>query len=180
MTASTRAGRGPAHPRPDPQAAGPAEMREFMTAFPTGVAIVAAVAADGRPRGMTCTSMCSVSLAPPTLLVCLREGSPTLQAVLHRRAFAVNLLDEAGRATAELFASGSPDRFDRTPWSMDAHAGGPHLLGPSHAVADCRLVRAQTVRSHRVLFGEVTRVRTEPTGTPLLYGYRRYGRWPAQ
>jgi flavin reductase (DIM6/NTAB) family NADH-FMN oxidoreductase RutF len=40
---------------------------------------------------MTCSSVSCVSLEPPTLLVCLRQGSPTLKATLGAETFAVNL-----------------------------------------------------------------------------------------
>lgn len=41
---------------------------------------------------MTCLSLCSVNVDPPTLLVCLRAQSPTLVAILRCGTFATNLL----------------------------------------------------------------------------------------
>src|SRR4051794_32353003 len=117
----------------------PLDFRSFMAGFPTGVAVVATVAAGGAPRGMTCSSVCSVTLSPPTLLVCLRAASPTLDAVLDRATFAVNLLHEQAQPVAQLFASGSVDRFDRVRWRSESTDGGPHLLDDAHAVADCRV-----------------------------------------
>ncbi|MGH3862160.1 flavin reductase family protein [Actinokineospora sp.] len=35
-----------------------------MATFPTGVTVVTALAPDGRPWGMTCSSVCSVTLRP--------------------------------------------------------------------------------------------------------------------
>ncbi|MFE5597687.1 flavin reductase family protein [Streptomyces coelicoflavus] len=97
---------------------GPDGMRQLMAAFPTGVGIVTAFDAEARPWGMTCTSLASVTLEPPTLLICLRKGSPTLDAVLTAGEFAMNLLHRGARSTAELFASGAPDRFDRVEWTV--------------------------------------------------------------
>ena len=156
----------------------PVDLRPFFATFPTGVGVITALASDGRAWGMTCTSMCSVTLRPPTLLACLRRGSPTLDAVLASDAFALNLLHEDGRPTAELFASGAVDRFARVAWDVPAGGGGPHLVEDAHAVADCRVARTQVVGDHVVVFGEVRRVthREEPP-RPLLYGLRRYGRW---
>ncbi len=155
------------------------DLRAFMRTFPTGVAIVATLGVDGVPRGMTCTSMCSVSLAPPIVLVCLREGSPTLDAVLASGTFALNLIHEEGRGAAELFASGLPDRFERIRWVMDADAAGPHLPDDAHAVADSRVLRSELLGDHRVVYGQVDRVVTRPDPRPLMYGFRRYGRWSA-
>jgi flavin reductase (NADH) len=90
--------------------------RDFMSMFPTGMALVTAVDLYGVPHGMTCTALASVTLCPPTLLVCLNSGSGTLAAVRARGIFAVNLLDSGGRGAAELFGSAAGDRFRRVLW----------------------------------------------------------------
>jgi len=175
MTSSAR----PSPPASPPAAVGPVDIRPLMTAFPTGVTVVTALGAGDRPWGMTCSSLCSVSLAPPVVLVCLRRGSPTLEAVLHRGSFAVNLLQAGSRPVAELFASSAADRFDRVPWTVEDGAAGPHLVGSSHSIADCRLLAEQVVGDHAVLLAGVEAVRLCQQPDPLLYGLRRYARWPA-
>lgn len=154
------------------------DLRPFMAGFPTGVAIVSAFDSDDQPWGMTCTSLCSVSLNPPTLLVCLREGSPTLRAVVASGTFSVNLLAHHARNTASLFASGTPDRFDRVTWHRPHPAAGPHLRNDAHAIADCRVGRHLPAGDHVVVFGEVTRTDLTSAADPLLYGQRDYAVWP--
>lgn len=156
----------------------PADLRTLMAAFPTGVSVVTATGRDGSSWGMTCTSLCSVSLDPPVLLVCLRFGSPTLSAVVDSGRFAVNLLHEQARSTAELFASGDPDRFERVVWQAGAGAAGPHLTHSSHTVADCLVISAQPVGDHAVVLGEVEVVTVVRDRRPLLYGLRHYASWP--
>jgi flavin reductase (DIM6/NTAB) family NADH-FMN oxidoreductase RutF len=152
----------------------------MMAGFPTGVAIVTTTKPDGRPWGMTCSSVCSVTTEPPTLLVCLRRESPTLAALLRQRSFAVNLLHESARDVAELFASGTADRFDRVRWRSDPASGGPHLVEHSHVIGDCRVSGTELVGDHIVVFGEVLRVTHQPPRrSPLLYGMRGYASWPA-
>jgi amino acid adenylation domain-containing protein len=159
----------------------PAEFRTLMASFPSGVTIVTAAGGDGRPHGMTCSSLCSVAMTPPTLLVCLRDGSPTLDAVLARAAFTVNLLHGRARPAADLFASGKPDRFDRVTWRHDDAAAGPHLIEHAHVIADCDVSGTALVGDHVVVFGTVVRVsrgvNDEPI--PLLYGLRQYSSWAA-
>jgi flavin reductase (NADH) len=155
----------------------PAGFRNAMAAFPTGVCVVTAFDHTGHPRGMTCSSLCSVSMDPPTLLVCLRAGSPTLAAIEDRGRFAVNLLHHGGQGTAELFASGEPSRFDRVRWQAPTGAA-PHLLDDAHAVADCLMTATQLVGDHVVVYGEVLDVIHRPQHRPLLYGLRRYTAWP--
>lgn len=152
----------------------------LMASFPTGVAILTTFGPDGTARGMTCSSVCSVTLTPPTLLVCVRGGSRTLDSILLRSAFAVNLLHNGAAATATLFASGAPDRFEAVRWQIDPDAAGPHLTDDAHAVAHCQVTRTQPVGDHVVVFGEAYRIRRHTARwQPLLYGMRHYAAWPA-
>jgi flavin reductase (DIM6/NTAB) family NADH-FMN oxidoreductase RutF len=163
--------------RPPPRPPVEVDLRRLMAGFPTGVAIVTALDRDGGCRGMTCSSVCSVALDPPTLLVCLREGSPTLAAVLDSGEFAVNLLQAGAQDTAALFASGTPDRFDRVRWRTPGGSSGPHLVDDAHTTADCRVIRTDLVGDHRVVLGEVLEVVQRQEPQPLLYGLRRYAGW---
>ncbi|GIJ24440.1 flavin reductase family protein [Micromonospora lutea] len=154
----------------------PAQFRSLMASHPAGVAIVTTTALNGVPWGMTCSSVCSVALKPPTLLVCLRAASPTLAALLAVSTFAVNLLRDQGERAAQLFASGAPDRFEQIDWAPDPDSGMPHLIDDAHTAADCRVSNALPVGDHVVVFGTVLRVRTHAVApvSPLLYGMRRY------
>jgi flavin reductase (DIM6/NTAB) family NADH-FMN oxidoreductase RutF len=155
----------------------PVDTRLLWAGFPTGVSIVTALDRDDRPWGMTCTSLCSVSLDPPVLLVCLRCGSPTLNAVRDRDMFAVNLLHDQAQPTAELFASGVPDRFDHIGWRTGDRTAGPHLVNSAHTIADCAVIDAKVVGDHCVLMAQVRSVTRLNTHQPLLYGLRRYATW---
>jgi flavin reductase (DIM6/NTAB) family NADH-FMN oxidoreductase RutF len=153
--------------------------RAFMATHFAGVAIVTTTAADGTPWGMTCSSVCSVALEPPTLLVCLRATSPTLGALLETKGFVVNLLRVHAEPVAALFASGAPDRFEKVQWAADPDFGMPHLTADAHTAANCRVSDTMPVGDHVVVLGEVQRIHThtvEPV-SPLLYGKRRY--WSA-
>jgi flavin reductase (NADH) len=156
----------------------PNEFRSLMSEFPSGVAIVTTMDDQGRPWGMTCSALCSLTPSPPTLLVCLRAESPTLDAILRRGTFAVNLLHSGAQSAAELFSSTTsvPERFESIAWS--AGCSGPHLTRHAHAIADCRVARTADGGSHLVLFGEVGGVTQQQGHTPLLYGRRQYHAWP--
>ncbi|MCX4849545.1 flavin reductase family protein [Streptomyces sp. NBC_00893] len=156
----------------------PADIRPLMAGFPTGVSIVTSTTAEGRPWGMTCSSLCSVSLDPPVLLVCLNSASLTLEAVRSSGTFAVNLLHAQGQSTAELFAWGAQDRFDRVEWRGGAGRAGPHLHRAAHTVADCSVISDQTVGDHAVIMGKVVAVTSLCEPKPLLYGLRRFNTWP--
>ncbi len=155
----------------------PVDMRPLMAGFPSGVVVTTALHPDGQPWGMTCTSLCGVSLEPPILLVCLRCGSSTLDALSASRSFAVNLLHDQARAVAELFASGAADRFARVRWTGGGDTAGPHLLDAAHTIADCTVLDDSVVGDHAVVMGRVRAIHQLRPQRPLLYGLRRYATW---
>ncbi|WP_164414841.1 flavin reductase family protein [Streptomyces salinarius] len=144
-----------------------------MSSFFTGVTIVTAVDADGRPHGLTCSSLTSVTLTPPTLQVCLHTGSGTLAALRDQGAFAVNLLHQGGVGTAEVFASARPDRFELAAWRRSPRQGLPWLHEVSYALAECRVAGTLEVGDHMMVLGEVVGI-DNGTGRPLLYGRRAF------
>ncbi|MFG2092738.1 flavin reductase family protein [Streptomyces sp. NPDC048612] len=151
--------------------------RSLMGAFPTGVAVITTYGTDDRPRGLTCSSLASVTTAPPTLSVWLTTRGETLQALRAYGAFAVNLLHERGQRAAEVFAHPVADRFARVGWRRAPDAGLPWLADDAFAVAECRVTQLVEVSDHTLVLGAVTGV-TQEAGTPLLYGARRFASWP--
>jgi flavin reductase (NADH) len=154
----------------------PARFRDLMSTFPTGVAVITATDRDAVQHGLTCTSLCPVTLRPPTLLVCLNRSSGTLRAVRESGSFAVNLLHERGRGAAEVFSSAAPDRFSRVSWRPSPCVGQPWLVEDAFAVAECRVVKLSVVGDHAMVLGELAHVE-QSSDVPLLYGMRRFASW---
>ena len=71
-----------------------------MGRFATGVTLVTARDAAGRPAAATANAVTSLSLDPPLLLVCLARTSLTLGAIGASGRFAVNLLGAGHRDAA--------------------------------------------------------------------------------
>jgi flavin reductase (DIM6/NTAB) family NADH-FMN oxidoreductase RutF len=154
----------------------PADFRALMSEFPSGVAVVTTLEPDGTPRGTTCTALTAVTAEPPTLLVCLDNASATLAAVRTIGCFAVNLLHDGGRGAAETFAARVPDRFARATWRPGPLLGLPRLVDDALASAECLVSGMHVVGDHTIVLGRVCDV-APASGTPLLYGRRRFSRW---
>ncbi|CAL9674505.1 Flavin reductase (NADPH) (plasmid) [Streptomyces sp. enrichment culture] len=151
--------------------------RDMMASFPTGVSVVTACDVGGAPRGMTCSSLCSLSVDPPTLLICLRTESPTLAAVRTSGSFAVNLLHGGAEQVAALFASGAPDRFDRVAWRPAGLTRSPALIEAAHSIAECAVDRTYPAGDHVIVVGTMHTVERLRQDSALLYGFRRYVEW---
>src|SRR5437764_11071491 len=81
----------------------PAMFREAMSRLGAAVHVLT-TAGPGGKAGTTATAVCSVSDAPPTLLVCLNRRSQTNPLVVENGVFCVNPLGAAGGGIADIFA----------------------------------------------------------------------------
>lgn len=158
----------------------PLTFRQIMSAFPTGIAVVTSYDAGGTPRGLTCSALCSVSMDPPLLLLCVNGSSGSLQAIRASNGFVVNFLREGRDWLSQLFASPSPDKFAQVKWRRSATTGLPWLEEDTIAHADCRLVSDIEAGDHSILIGVLVSG-SPPLNSvqPLLYWQRRYASWPA-
>ncbi|WKD32286.1 flavin reductase family protein [Streptomyces xanthophaeus] len=153
--------------------------RALFGAHPAGVCVVTAVGGDGRPSGLTISAVCSVSRTPPLLLICVDNGSRTLDAIRHAGAFAVNFLAAGQERLADHFAGKGADKFAGVDWRPSEHALGAPLLPTAQvsAFAECRVRQEIAAGDHRVLLGEI-----EDAGVsghaPLVYHRRDYVRLP--
>ncbi|MDH6139916.1 MULTISPECIES: flavin reductase family protein [Kitasatospora] len=162
----------------DQAAATPEAFRSWMSWYPTGVTVVTTADRAGTPYGMTCSSLTSVALEPPTLAVCLRTDALTWRVIERRGAFAVNLLHDDAQRAAELFASPVADRFAEVDWRPSA-TGLPQLAGEAFGYAECEVAGTAEVGDHTVVLGRVTRLQGGG-GFPLLHRHRSYGTWLAR
>jgi flavin reductase (NADH) len=151
--------------------------RDLMRVFPTGVAVVTTIDAEGRPRGMTCSSLTSISVAGRVLAVGLTSTGTTCHAVRWNGAFAVNLLHVQGEGAARLFSTKNEDRFSQIAWDRSPATGLPWLTEHAFATAECRVAGLFEIGDHTLVVGEVIGVQ-QTVGTPLLYGDRGYAAWP--
>jgi flavin reductase (DIM6/NTAB) family NADH-FMN oxidoreductase RutF len=152
--------------------------RALMAGFPSGVVVVTARSTSGEPLGLTCSSLCSVSLDPPLLLVCIANGSRTLTAVTSSGMFAVNLLHCEGQRAARVFSTATPDRFAAVSWSPTSGVGLPCLDRDAHAFAECRVHMVSVAGDHTIVVGRVLSAASLSATPPLLYGRWEYAAWP--
>jgi flavin reductase (DIM6/NTAB) family NADH-FMN oxidoreductase RutF len=154
----------------------PDDYRDFMSRFPTGVAVVTATDRAGIPWGCTCSSLCGVSLRPPVLSVCLTPSSRTLAAARESGRLCVHVMGAGAQAVAEVFAAGGDRKTEAVRFLADGASGLPEI-GGAIALAACTLAGTHEMGDHVVVFGTVMSVQCR-AGPPLLHGLREYAAWP--
>jgi flavin reductase (NADH)/flavin reductase len=154
----------------------PESYKAGMRCLAAGVCIVTTRSPNGKRNGLTATAVCSVSLAPPTLLCCVNRQSGSYNAIHEAGVFAVNVLSVDDRSLAERFAGlvAGEERFAEGSWGILA-TGAP-ILESALVSFDCRISQAVELPTHGILFGEIEMVelRTAAAG-PLLYAHGDYG-----
>jgi flavin reductase (DIM6/NTAB) family NADH-FMN oxidoreductase RutF len=149
--------------------------REVMASFPSGVVVLTAFGADGRPRGLTVSAFCAASLDPPLALVCIDKTSNTLPAVQHTGGFTANVLAAGREQLARRMATKLSDKFDGIEWRQpEPREGGPVLRADSVAYAVCTLRDTIEAGDHWVLIGLVTDGAHEPDRKPMVFTRRAY------
>ena len=152
-----------------------ARFREVMASFPSGVVVLTAFGDDGRPRGLTVSAFCAVSLEPPLALVCIDRTSNTLPAVQHTGGFTANILAAGREGLARRMATKLSDKFDGLEWRRpESPIGGPVLVADTAAHAVCTLRDTVEAGDHWVLIGLVTEGAHEEGVQPLVFTRRRY------
>jgi flavin reductase (DIM6/NTAB) family NADH-FMN oxidoreductase RutF len=155
-----------------------AAFRHAMRALSSGVAIIACGEGEARV-GCTITSLASLSLAPPTLFVCLARSSSTLAGLRDAGAFSISLLSSRHEALAHRFSGRSgvhgPHRFDAAHW-ITLSTGAP-VLADALAAFDCLVEEVIERHSHAIVLGAVVSLR-EGVDEPAL-AHRRGGYAPS-
>ncbi|MGU3537322.1 flavin reductase [Methylobacterium sp. A54F] len=150
-----------------------AAYRDAMARLAGAVHLVTTDGPAGR-AGFTASAVCSVSDAPPTLLVCINRTSSAYEAVCRNGQLCVNTLAAGQEPVAAAFGGGAPmaERFAAGTWRAGP-SGLPMLAGALTGFA-CRIGARHTVGSHDVLFCEVFYVANPEGGTALVYAGRHY------
>lgn len=144
-----------------------------MGRLAAGVAVVA-TRDDVGFRGLTVTSLTSVSLKPPLLLVCLDHLSQTRDLVLTHSLFTVSVLARDQDFLADRFSARAPavDRHWREVRHRLSEAGLPIIEGAS-AWFECDVFEVRPAGDHDIVVGAVTAAGSGP-GDPLVLWDRAF------
>jgi flavin reductase (DIM6/NTAB) family NADH-FMN oxidoreductase RutF len=142
-----------------------------------GVSIITAGRGEAR-TGLTATSLTSLSVDPPSILVCIRRVSATLAVITADRTFGVSVLSDDQIGLAERFSGRSgvsgAARYFGANW-LTLATGAP-LLADAMAAVDCSVDRLIDWHSHVVVIGRVRAIRLGYADRPLVYWRGNYER----
>lgn len=151
------------------------EFRAALGRFASGVTVVTTFdAKENRPLGITVSAFCSVSLAPPLVLISIEKGAYVHDYIKAFGAFAVNILAEGQDNLSNLFASRAVDKFADISYAMSD--GNLPLLDDVLVNMECRIAHTYEGGDHTIFVGEVISVKISDEN-PLLYFHHGYGNY---
>ena len=135
---------------------------------------VITICVDGQPMGITATAMSSISMDPPSLLVCINRMAAmhgSMEGVSH---FGVNVLHRDQEHIARMFADRAQHslRFLEG-WSIDCESA-PRLQDAQASIV-CRRIDHHQFGTHSIFIGVVEDVTVREDVRPLVYLDGSYG-----
>jgi len=152
-----------------------ADFRGAMRHLVGGVSVIT-VGRGQDISGMTVTSVASLSLDPPSLIVSISRTSSSWPLLLRDRIFGVNILNADQLDVAERFAGKGGlkgrDRFKGAAWTT-AQTGVP-LLVDALVAADCEVEEIIERHSHGIIIGRVRDLIASSRSAALAYWQGEY------
>jgi flavin reductase (DIM6/NTAB) family NADH-FMN oxidoreductase RutF len=120
----------------------------------------------GHAAGMTASSLASVSLEPPLVLVCVDHSAELHDLILAAPEFVVNVLESSQEELARRFADRHEDRFEGVGYHLGPE--GRIRLDGALAHIECERFATHPGGDHTIVIGRVVGGETHE-GRPLLY-----------
>ena len=149
------------------------KFREVLGHYPTGVAVITAVAADGENIAMVVGTFTSVSLDPPLIAFLPTKSSYTYQRLRTSEKFAVNILAQDQEDLCRKLARPSGDKLAGVAWSTSPH--GAPVLADVVASIDCTFHAELDGGDHYIVLGAVQDLTVHRSVVPLLFFQGGYG-----
>ena len=153
----------------------PDRFRGAMRHLTGGVSVITV----GRGReitGMTVTSVSSLSVDPPTLIVSINRESSSWPVLKRHGFFGVNILAADQLEIAERFTGkgglNGAERFAGAQWI--ARVSGVPLLAGALAAIDCEVEHIVERHSHAIVIGRVLDIQSSGHTAALAYWQGRY------
>jgi flavin reductase (DIM6/NTAB) family NADH-FMN oxidoreductase RutF len=145
--------------------------RDAMRELAGGVAIITVGLGSNR-TGFTATSVESLSVEPPRLLLSLDENSSSWKQLKNWPFFGVNILRADHRRLADQFAGRGglkgEDRYRGANWTR-LSSDGTAILEDALVGADCIVEEILPRHGHAIVIGRVRAMLLQADGAPLVY-----------
>ncbi len=149
--------------------------KESMRHLAAAVSVIT-VGRGADRTGFTATSVSSLAIDPPSVIVSINRASSSWPVLQRHGSFCVNMLAHDQRHVADSFSGRNgqkgAERYQGADWRE--LSTGTMALVNALAVLDCELDDAIERHSHGILIGRVRAVTLRHNAEPLIYWHGAY------
>jgi len=143
-------------------------MREVLGQYPTGVAVITAIADDGEALAMVVGTFSSVSLDPPLVGFMPMKTSYVFGRMRSATGFVVNLLAHDQEVLCRELTRSIPNKLDEVAWTPSETIGAP-ILPETLAYVECTFHSVLEGGDHYIVLGEVLHLESKRSESPLIF-----------
>lgn len=151
------------------------DFKKAMRRLAATVTIISTADVNGNRYGMTATAVNSLTMDPPSLLICVNHTASVHGPLLGRGRFCVNVLTTEHEELVSAFSGRlkGDDRFGVGEWRNE-DSGMPYLDG-AQCNLFCDVESVVPYATHSIVIGNVTAVRVAEGIRPLIFADGRLG-----
>ncbi|MCF8586859.1 flavin reductase family protein [Gordonia liuliyuniae] len=142
-------------------------LKQAYSCFPTGVVAVCRRTSDGDDIGMSASSFTTVSLDPPLVSVCVRDGSSTWPRLVTADRLGVSVFASHQGDACRRLAGPPESRFDDVHRSI-TDSGALFIAGAA-AQLECSVLQEVPAGDHLVVLLQIHALRSDPSVDPLVF-----------
>jgi flavin reductase (DIM6/NTAB) family NADH-FMN oxidoreductase RutF len=152
-----------------------AEFKRAMRRLASTVTIISTADVNGNRYGMTATAVNSLTMDPPSLLICVNHSASIHAPLTGRQRFCVNVLTTEHEDLVSAFSGRlkGDERFEVGQWRNE-ETGMPYLDG-AQCNLFCDIESIVPFATHSIVIGRVTAVRVEEGIKPLIFADGKLG-----
>ena len=149
-----------------------ARFKRTVGLIPAGISVISLVDADGAAYGMTASSVASLSLKPPMLLVCVDDEALIRRAIVRVPFFGVSVLAAGQAELSDRFAGRANDEAPQPAFEIVHETP---LVEGAAAQFVSKVEKSYWGGDHSLFLGRVEYACYDESAQPLLFHGGQYG-----
>ena len=143
-----------------------------MRSLAASVSIISARDASGKTYAMTASSVTSLSIDPPAILVCVNKEASIHNALVEDVLLCINILQKNQQEIANLCSSKDLEsqRFENDFWDLSETP----FLKDAQANIFCKIDQTHPYHSHTIVLAKALKAQSLGEFNTLMYGDGRY------
>ncbi len=151
----------------------PAQYRQVLGSYPTGVVVITALDEDSSPAAMVVGTFTSVSLDPPLVGFLPDKSSSSWPKIERAGRFCVNILGSDQQSVCRQMAAKGADKFAGVNYTLSEN--NLPVLTDAITSIECRIHSVNEAGDHWFVLGEVMKMLVNREEDPMLFHRGRYG-----